>query len=127
MPPRGALCRAASSTLSATSCKKAVFSAAASSNDSGGTRRVLARPGAEALAMKAIPQLAATADCGVLETPDGADLPSLQFAPSMSRSPQERPQMRSYRNAKILRQAPITSGSQLPSRQTPKSYSLHKV
>src|SRR5271170_1988029 len=87
MPPRGALCRAANSTLSATSCKKAVFSAAASSNDRGGTRRVLARPGAEALAMKAMPQLAVTADFGVSETPDEADLPPMRFAPTMSLPP----------------------------------------
>jgi hypothetical protein len=35
-----------------------VLSEAASSNVSGGTSRVLVRPGAEALAMKAMPQLA---------------------------------------------------------------------
>src|SRR5262245_36072468 len=47
---------AAPRMLSATSRRKAVLQAAASSKVSGGTRRVLVRPGAEALAITAIPQ-----------------------------------------------------------------------
>ena len=39
------------------SWRKTVFSAAASSKVSGGTKRVLVRPGAEALAMMAMPQV----------------------------------------------------------------------
>jgi hypothetical protein len=46
------------------SCRNAVLSAAASSKLSGGTSRVLVRPGAEALAMIAMPQLAAP--CGFI-------------------------------------------------------------
>ena len=43
-------------TLSAMSCRKTVLSAAACSKVSGGTSRVLVRPGADALAMMAMPQ-----------------------------------------------------------------------
>lgn len=48
-------CTSASTRFSATSRKNAVFRSAAWSKVSGGTSLVLARPGAEALAMKAMP------------------------------------------------------------------------
>ena len=44
------------------SCRNAVLSAAASSKVSGGTKRVLVRPGAEALAMMAMPQVSPVVD-----------------------------------------------------------------
>src|SRR5271169_6462808 len=113
MPARGDVCRAANRTLSATSWRKAVLSAAASSKVSGGTRRVLARPGADAFAIKAMPQDAAA-----------MDLP-LYRSGRFTRCPLECASQ--CRNAKISRKAPITSGSRLTSRQTPKSYSLHQV
>ncbi len=42
--------------LAATSCRKAVLKAAASSKLKGGTNRVLVRPGTDAFAITAIPQ-----------------------------------------------------------------------
>lgn len=44
------------------SCRNAVLIAAASSKVSGGTKRVFVRPGAEALAMMAMPQVWPVAD-----------------------------------------------------------------
>src|ERR1700733_599755 len=75
MPAVETGCRAAKRTLSATSRRNAVLSAAASSKVSGGTRRVLARPGADAFAMKAMPQLAAFARGGGGEARHESDVP----------------------------------------------------
>src|SRR5712691_11629186 len=49
-------CAAAAWMLSAISRRNAVLNCPASSNDSGGTRRVLVLPGADAFAITAIPQ-----------------------------------------------------------------------
>src|SRR5262245_19448496 len=51
------------------SCRKAVLSAAACSKVSGGTSRVLVRPGTEALAMMAIPHEPSVLYRGFLPAP----------------------------------------------------------
>src|SRR5271154_269193 len=95
MPPCGAL-RAADRTLSATSWRKAVLRAAASSNVSGGTRRVLARPGAEAFAMKAMPQAAGLPGVGVSVDWPATNLPLKRSARFMRCPRPEERQQRAY-------------------------------
>src|ERR1700676_5391900 len=131
MPAWCAAWRAANRTLSATSCRKAVLSDAASSKVSGGTRRVLARPGAEAFAMKAMPHEAAIVEVTVRCAPIEPDLPlkdlPLNRSVRFMRCPLTDPATQQGWHAKLAGTARSTSGSPPTSRQTPKSYPLHQV